>query len=115
MLDLQFGHSQRVGYDVATNVLSQLQRIGNLHKRRPEHASLECCARRISRRSSWKRALSVTTAKSGCWGAMITEEQIAEAIYNGLRNYFMQHPLQSAPSRRGGADRQRRGAGRDVD
>lgn len=70
--DLQFGHSQRVGYDVATNVLSQLQRIGNLHKRRPEHASLECCARRISRRSSWKRALSVTTAKSGCWGAMIT-------------------------------------------
>lgn len=38
-------------------------------------------------------------------------EQIAEAIYNGLRNYFMQHPLQSAP-RRGGADRQRRGAGR---
>ena len=40
VLDLQFGHSQRVGYDVATNVLSQLQRIGNLHKRRPEHASL---------------------------------------------------------------------------
>ena len=32
VLDLQFGHSQRVGYDVATNVLSQLQRIGNLHK-----------------------------------------------------------------------------------
>ncbi len=26
VLDLQFGHSQRVGYDVATNVLSQLQR-----------------------------------------------------------------------------------------
>ena len=25
------------------------------------------------------------------------QEQIAEAIYNGLRNYFMQHPLQSAP------------------
>ncbi len=23
------------------------------------------------------------------------QEQIAEAIYNGLRNYFMQHPLQS--------------------
>ncbi len=43
------------------------------------------------------------------------QEQIAEAIYNGLRNYFMQHPLQSSASRRGGADRQRRGAGRDVD
>ncbi len=42
---LQFG--QRVGYDVATNVLSQLDGVGSLHKRRPEHASLG--VRRISR------------------------------------------------------------------
>ncbi len=27
VLDLQFGHSQRVGYDVATSMISQLQRI----------------------------------------------------------------------------------------
>ena len=40
VLDLQFGHSQRVGYDVATSMISQLQRIGEIHKRRPEHASL---------------------------------------------------------------------------
>ncbi|MCL6408436.1 N-acetylmuramoyl-L-alanine amidase AmiB, partial [Dickeya dadantii] len=40
VLDLQFGHSQRVGYDVATKVLRELQRVGGLHKRRPEHASL---------------------------------------------------------------------------
>ena len=32
VLDLQFGHSQRVGYDVATNVLNQLQSVGVLHK-----------------------------------------------------------------------------------
>ncbi|MEA4630457.1 hypothetical protein VBQ79_19335, partial [Klebsiella pneumoniae] len=30
------------------------------------------------------------------------QEQIAEAIYNGLRNYFMQHPLQSGPPRAAG-------------
>ena len=48
-MDLQFGHSQRVGYDVATNVLSQLQRIGDLHKRRPEHASLGVLRMRILR------------------------------------------------------------------
>ena len=29
VLDLQFGHSQRVGYDVATKVLAQLQRVGS--------------------------------------------------------------------------------------
>ncbi len=39
-------------------------------------------------------------------------EQIAEAIYNGLRNYFMQHPLQSslaARRRRPPAPRRRAG------
>ena len=97
VLDLQFGHSQRVGYDVATNVLSQL--LATCTNAARSMLALECCARRTSRRSSWKRALSVTTAKSGCWVAMITGAG-AEAIYNGLRNYFMQHPLQSAP--RGG-------------
>ncbi|MFV2621699.1 N-acetylmuramoyl-L-alanine amidase AmiB, partial [Escherichia coli] len=40
VLDLQFGHSQRVGYDVATSMIIQLQRICEIHKRRPEHAIL---------------------------------------------------------------------------
>lgn len=34
VLDLQFGHSQRVGYDVATSMIGQLERIGSMHKRR---------------------------------------------------------------------------------
>ncbi|MDI9227840.1 N-acetylmuramoyl-L-alanine amidase AmiB, partial [Serratia bockelmannii] len=40
VLDLQFGHSQRVGYDVAVKVLQQLRGVTPLHKRLPEHASL---------------------------------------------------------------------------
>ncbi len=43
------------------------------------------------------------------------QEQIAEAIYNGLRNLISCSIRCSRASRRGGADRQRRGAGRDVD
>lgn len=76
VLDLQFGHSQRVGYDVATNVLNQLQGIGALHKRRPEHASWVFCVRRIFHRSSWKRALSATTVKSACWEATVTSSRL---------------------------------------
>lgn len=71
VLDLQFGHSQRVGYDVATNVLSQLQRIGDLHKRRPEHASLGVLRSPDIPSIPWKRVLSVIPAKSGCWVAML--------------------------------------------
>ena len=32
VLDLQFGNSQRVGYDVAVAVLSELRKVGSLHK-----------------------------------------------------------------------------------
>ncbi|ANG91237.1 N-acetylmuramoyl-L-alanine amidase AmiB [Enterobacteriaceae bacterium 155047] len=101
VLDLQFGHSQRVGYDVATNVLNRLQSIGSLHKRRPEHASLGVL------RSPDIPSILVETgfiSNNGEERLLASEsyqQQIAEAIYSGLRNYFAAHPLQSAPQ--GGA------------
>ena len=97
VLDLQFGHSQRVGYDVATSMLSQLQRIGSLHKRRPEHASLGVL------RSPDIPSVLVETgfisngSEERLLGSDAYQQEIAEAIYGGLRNYFLAHPLQSAP------------------
>ncbi|MEX5409820.1 N-acetylmuramoyl-L-alanine amidase AmiB [Atlantibacter hermannii] len=97
VLDLQFGHSQRVGYDVATNVLSQLARVGDLHKRRPEHASLGVL------RSPDIPSLLVETgfiSNSGEERLLASDDyqqQIADALYKGLRNYFLSHPLQSGP------------------
>jgi N-acetylmuramoyl-L-alanine amidase len=97
VLDLQFGHSQRVGYDVAVDVLSQLQRVGNIHKRRPEHASLGVL------RSPDIPSILVETGfisnggEERLLGSDDYQQQIAEAIYNGLRNYFNAHPLQSGP------------------
>ncbi|SNY68612.1 N-acetylmuramoyl-L-alanine amidase AmiB [Enterobacter sp. CC120223-11] len=97
VLDLQFGHSQRVGYDVAVDVLSQLQRVGNIHKRRPEHASLGVL------RSPDIPSILVETGfisnggEERLLGSDSYQQQIAEAIYNGLRKYFEDHPLQSGP------------------
>ncbi|MCS2169483.1 N-acetylmuramoyl-L-alanine amidase AmiB [Scandinavium sp. TWS1a] len=97
VLDLQFGHSQRVGYDVAVDVLGQLQRVGNIHKRRPEHASLGVL------RSPDIPSILVETGfisnggEERLLGSSDYQQQIAEAIYNGLRNYFNAHPLQSGP------------------
>ncbi|MFK3706130.1 N-acetylmuramoyl-L-alanine amidase AmiB [Klebsiella sp. NPDC088457] len=97
VLDLQFGHSQRVGYDVATNVLSQLQRVGDLHKRRPEHASLGVLRSPDIPSILVETGFISNTGEERLLGSDNYQQQVAEAIYNGLRNYFMQHPLQSAP------------------
>ncbi|KAB7895093.1 N-acetylmuramoyl-L-alanine amidase AmiB [Rouxiella sp. S1S-2] len=97
VLDLQFGHSQRVGYDVATKVLQQLRKVGALHKAKPEHASLGVL------RSPDIPSLLVETGfisnPSGerLLGSSAYQDKIAHAIYEGLRSYFLAHPLQSGP------------------
>ncbi|MEY4475995.1 MAG: hypothetical protein RL248_1762 [Pseudomonadota bacterium] len=97
VLDLQFGHSQRVGYDVATNVLNEMQTVGNIHKRRPEHASLGVL------RSPDIPSLLVETGfisnskEERLLGNSAYQERIARAIYKGLRSYFLAHPLQADP------------------
>ncbi|ELY9424085.1 N-acetylmuramoyl-L-alanine amidase AmiB [Cronobacter dublinensis] len=110
VLDLQFGHSQRVGYDVATSVLGQLQRVGSLHKRRPEHASLGVL------RSPDIPSLLVETgfiSNNGEERLLASDDyqqQIANAIYQGLRDYFIAHPLQAAPKGDGGTGQTARSA-----
>ena len=98
VLDLQFGHSQRVGYDVAVKVIAQLKSVGRLHKRLPEHASLGVL------RSPDIPSLLVETgfisnaAEEKLLGTSAYQQKIANAIYHGLRNYFLAHPLQSLPT-----------------
>ena len=97
VLDLQFGHSQRVGYDVATKVLAQLKQVGRLHKRNPEHASLGVL------RSPDIPSLLVETgfisnpAEERLLGSSAYQQKIAVAIHQGLHSYFLAHPLNSIP------------------
>lgn len=97
VLDLQFGHSQRVGYDVASKVLIQLRNVGALHKAKPEHASLGVL------RSPDIPSLLVETGfisnanEERLLGSSAYQDKIAQAIYSGLRSYFLSHPLQSGP------------------
>lgn len=97
VLDLQFGHSQRVGYDVATRVLRELRTVGSLHKAKPEHASLGVL------RSPDIPSLLVETGfisnstEERLLGSSAYQDKIARAIHIGLRNYFQSHPLQNGP------------------
>lgn len=97
VLDLQFGHSQRVGYDVATSMLGQLGRVGNLHKRRPEHASLGVLRSPDIPSVLVETGFISNTGEERQLASDSYQQQIAEAIYSGLRGYFVKHPIQSGP------------------
>ena len=97
VLDLQFGNSQRVGYDVAVAVLSELRKVGSLHKKTPEHASLGVL------RSPDIPSILVETgfishaAEEQLLISDAYQEKLAASIYAGLKNYFLAHPLQNGP------------------
>lgn len=97
VLDLQFGHSQRVGYDIAVKVLGQLQRVGALHKRRPEHASLGVLRSPDIPSLLVETGFISNTREERLLGSSAYQDKIANALYLGLRAYFLAHPLQTGP------------------
>lgn len=97
VLDLQFGHSQRVGYDVATSMIGQLERIGSMHKRRPEHASLGVLRSPDIPSVLVETGFISNNSEERLLASVDYQQQLAEAIYKGLRNYFQAHPMQTGP------------------
>ncbi|UNH27084.1 N-acetylmuramoyl-L-alanine amidase AmiB [Moellerella wisconsensis] len=97
VLDLQFGHSQRVGYDVAIKVIQQLQKVGNIHKRQPEHASLGVLRSPDIPSILVETGFISNSAEEQLLKSEAYQEKVAEAIHQGLRQYFLANPLQAAP------------------
>ncbi|EPF2245407.1 N-acetylmuramoyl-L-alanine amidase AmiB [Citrobacter werkmanii] len=97
VLDLQFGHSQRVGYDVATSMIGQLERIGSMHKRRPEHASLGVLRSPDIPSVLVETGFISNNSEERLLASDDYQQQLAEAIYKGFRNYFQAHPMQTGP------------------
>lgn len=98
VLDLQFGHSQRVGYDVAVQVLHQLRKVGNIHKRSPEHASLGVLRSPDIPSILVETGFISNSAEEQLLKSNDYQEKVAEAIHQGLRQYFLSNPLQAAPN-----------------
>ena len=78
-------------------MLSQLGRIGSLHKRRPEHASLGVLRSPDIPSVLVETGFISNNGEERLLGSDAYQQQLAEAIYSGLRNYFQAHPLQSSP------------------
>lgn len=96
VLDLQFSHSQRSGYELGKTVLGKMRNITQLAKSAPQHASLSVL------RSPDIPSILVET---GFLSNVVEEQklatkayrrQVAQAIYQGLVEYRRKSPSQSS-------------------
>lgn len=96
VLDLQFANSQRVGYDMAVNVLTHMKKIGRLHKTRPEHVSFGVLRSPDIPSILVEVGFISNLAEEKLLKSADYQNKIAKAIYDGLKQYYRDNPLQSA-------------------
>ncbi|QIW15512.1 N-acetylmuramoyl-L-alanine amidase [Pasteurellaceae bacterium RH1A] len=87
VLDLQFSHAQRVGYELGKSVLASLGNVGAIAKRTPQHASLS-----VLRSPDIPSILVETGFLSNAdeehkLATAAYRKKVARAIYQGLVNY----------------------------
>ncbi|AKC59665.1 N-acetylmuramoyl-L-alanine amidase [Blochmannia endosymbiont of Polyrhachis (Hedomyrma) turneri] len=88
ILDLQFSHAQKVGYDIALKMLRELENIGVLHKYVPEYSDFGIL-RSLDIPSVLIETGFITHAgEEKLLGSDFYQEKIACALYKGLRSYF---------------------------
>lgn len=88
VLDLQFGHSQRVGYLLGKSILKRMGNIANLSKTTPQHASLG-----VLRSPDIPSVLVETGFLSNpkeeqLLSTAAYRKKMANAIYQGLIDYY---------------------------
>ncbi len=88
VLDLQFSHSQREGYDVATRVLSEMRKITTLHKSKPEHASLAVLKSPDIPSLLVETGFITNPTEEQLLFNRTHQDKLAVAILNGVEAYF---------------------------
>lgn len=93
LLDLQFGHSQQVGQQVAIAVLQELAKVVPLHKQEPEYASLGVLQSPDIPSLLVESGFITHRDEERLLKRPHHQQQIASALYRGIKRYFQAAPL----------------------
>ncbi|PXZ06952.1 hypothetical protein DKK79_00100 [Gilliamella apicola] len=92
VLDLQFSYSQRVGYELATQVLKEMNGVIKLHKGIPEHASLGVLRSPDIPSILIEVGFITNEAEERLLASNAHQDKIVKVIYQGIKNYVKQNP-----------------------
>jgi len=104
VLDLQFSHSQKEGYDVANRVLKELSKVTALHKSKPEHASLAVLKSPDIPSLLVETGFITNPKEERLLNSSSHQNKLANAVYKGVLAYFNEKPPEGTlfASRKGG-------------
>ncbi|MDH2925215.1 N-acetylmuramoyl-L-alanine amidase [Nicoletella semolina] len=97
VLDLQFSHSQRTGYELGRTMLSELGKITVLAKRVPQHASLSVLRSPDIPSILVETGFLSNVSEEKKLASLAYRRQIARAIYQGLIAYKRKYPIATTP------------------
>ena len=92
VLDLQFSHSQKEGYDVASRVLKEMSKVTTLHKSKPEHASLAVLKSPDIPSLLVETGFITNPAEERLLNSKSHQNKLADAVYRGVLSYFNEKP-----------------------
>ncbi|WP_324006392.1 N-acetylmuramoyl-L-alanine amidase [Aeromonas hydrophila] len=95
-LDLSMDKSRAEGYDVSRQILRSLGRVARLHKKAPEHASLAVLKAPDIPSVLVETGFISNHAEEQLLATASYQDQLARAIFEGIRNYYRAHPTKGA-------------------
>jgi N-acetylmuramoyl-L-alanine amidase len=95
-LDLSMDKSRAEGYDVSRQILRSMGKVARLHKKAPEHASLAVLKAPDIPSVLVETGFISNHAEEKLLAAASYQDQLARAIFEGIRNYYRAHPTKGA-------------------
>ncbi len=95
-LDLSMDKSRAEGYDVSRQILRSMGKVARLHKRAPEHASLAVLKAPDIPSVLVETGFISNHAEEKLLATASYQDQLARAIFEGIRNYYRAHPTKGA-------------------
>ncbi|MCH1920808.1 N-acetylmuramoyl-L-alanine amidase [Shewanella sp. A3A] len=92
LIDMSMDNSRSAGYQVASNVLSQLGKVTQLHKSRPEYASLAVLKAPDIPSLLVETGYISNPQEEKLLRSSSHQQRVANAIFNGISHYFHSYP-----------------------
>lgn len=92
LIDMSMGHAMSSGFDMAREVINEMKAVARMHKTEPQHASLAVLTSGNVPSMLVETGFISNPAEEKLLQSNKHQQQLARAIYQGIRNYFQRRP-----------------------